>query len=148
VKVLAVDDSAAYRRLVENSVTSLGYQCITAEDGVQAWELFQGGGVDVVISNWMMPGLEGDELCRRIRGSDHPYAYFILFTAREGKRNVMHGMEAGADDYFRSRSTRTSWRRVWSTRNGSPGCTACSPSSRVSWSASTATCMSSPARTR
>jgi two-component system, cell cycle response regulator len=100
VKVLAVDDSAAYRRLVEKSVTSLGHQCISAEDGAQAWELFQGGGVDVVISNWMMPGMEGDELCRRIRGSDHPYAYFILFTAREGKRNVMHGMEAGADDYL------------------------------------------------
>jgi diguanylate cyclase (GGDEF)-like protein len=100
VKVLVVDDSAAYRRLVEKSVTSLGHGCITAEDGARAWELFQRGGVDVVISNWMMPGMEGDELCRKIRGSDRPYAYFILFTAREGKRNVMHGMEAGADDYL------------------------------------------------
>lgn len=100
MKVLAVDDSAAYRRLVEKSVISLGHQCITVEDGARAWELFQDGGVDVVISNWMMPGMEGDELCRRIRGSDYPYAYFIFFTAREGKRNVMHGMEAGADDYL------------------------------------------------
>jgi len=100
MKVLAVDDSAAYRRLLERSVTSLGHECITVEDGIQAWELFQGGGVDVVISNWMMPGMEGDELCQRIRRSDHPYAFFILFTAREGKRNVMHGMEAGADDYL------------------------------------------------
>jgi len=100
VKVLAVDDSAAYRRLLEKAVSGLGHDCIAAEDGIRAWELFQSGGVDVVISNWMMPGMEGDELCRRIRSSDHPYAYFILFTAREGKRNIMHGMEAGADDYL------------------------------------------------
>ncbi len=100
MKVLAVDDSAAYRRLLEQAVTGLGHDCIAVEDGIRAWELFQSGGVDVVISNWMMPGMEGDELCRRIRQSDHPYAYFILFSAREGKRNVMHGMEAGADDYL------------------------------------------------
>jgi diguanylate cyclase (GGDEF)-like protein len=100
MKVLAVDDSAAYRRLLEQAVTGLGHDCIAVEDGIRAWELFQSGGIDVVISNWLMPGMEGDELCRRIRGSDLPYAYFILFSAREGKRNVMHGMEAGADDYL------------------------------------------------
>jgi diguanylate cyclase (GGDEF)-like protein len=100
MKVLAVDDSAAYRRLLERALTDLGHDCLVVEDGVQAWELFQSGGVDVVISNWVMPGMEGDELCRRIRDSDRPYAYFILFSAREGNRNVMHGMKAGADDYL------------------------------------------------
>jgi two-component system cell cycle response regulator len=100
MKVLAVDDSAAYRRLLERALTDLGHDCLVVEDGVQAWELFQSGGIDVVISNWVMPGMEGDELCRRIRDSDRPYAYFILFSAREGNRNVMHGMKAGADDYL------------------------------------------------
>lgn len=100
MKVLAVDDSEAYRRILDKAVRELGHDCIAVEDGIRAWELFESGGIDVVISNWMMPGMEGDELCRRIRGSDRPYAYFILFSAREGKRNVMHGMEAGADDYL------------------------------------------------
>ncbi|HWW66423.1 MAG TPA: diguanylate cyclase [Solirubrobacterales bacterium] len=100
MKVLAVDDSAAYRRLLEKAVTSLGHDCIVAEDGIRAWELFQSGGADVVISNWLMPGIEGDELCRMVRESDQPYAYFILFSAREGKGNIMHGMEVGADDYL------------------------------------------------
>jgi two-component system cell cycle response regulator len=100
VKVLAVDDSEAYRRILDKAVRDLGHDCIAVEDGIRAWELFESGGIDVVISNWMMPGMEGDELCRRIRGSDRPYAYFILFSAREGKRNIMHGMEAGADDYL------------------------------------------------
>lgn len=100
MKILVVDDSAAYRRLLEVAVTRLGHECVVAEDGLQAWELFEAGGADVVISNWLMPGIEGDELCRRIRTSGRPYAYFILFTALEGKKNVMHGMEAGADDYL------------------------------------------------
>lgn len=100
MKVLAVDDSAAYRRVLEAAVRDLGHECVVVENGLAAWESFQSEGADVVISNWMMPGIEGDELCRRIRGSDRPYAYFILFTALEGKKNVMHGMEAGADDYL------------------------------------------------
>lgn len=100
MKVLAVDDSAAYRRLLKSAVSALGHECIVAEDGTQAWRLFESDGADVVISNWVMPGIEGDELCRRVRKSEHPYAYFILFSAREGRRNVMRGMEAGADDYL------------------------------------------------
>jgi two-component system chemotaxis response regulator CheY len=100
MRVLAVDDSGAYRRLLQRSVSALGHECIVVEDGIQAWQLFESDGADVVISNWVMPGIEGDELCRRVRKSGHPYAYFILFSARQGKRNVMRGMEAGADDYL------------------------------------------------
>ena len=100
MKVLAVDDSEAYRRTLEQAISGLGHDCLVAEDGIRAWELFEQGGVDVVISNWMMPGLEGIELCQKIRESDRPYAYFILFSAREGHKNVIRGMRAGADDYL------------------------------------------------
>jgi two-component system cell cycle response regulator len=100
MRVLAVDDSPAYRRLLASAVTALGHDCVAVEDGSHAWQLFQNDGADVVISNWVMPGIEGDELCRKVRESGHPYAYFILFSARKGKRNVMRGMEAGADDYL------------------------------------------------
>jgi diguanylate cyclase (GGDEF)-like protein len=100
VKVLAVDDSEAYRRILKKAIFSLGHTCLVAEDGISAWELFEQGGVDVVISNWMMPGLEGIELCQKIRKSDRPYAYFILFSAREGHKNVIRGMRSGADDYL------------------------------------------------
>jgi len=100
MRVMIVDDSAAYRRVLEAAVRRLGHACLVAADGLSAWETFKAEGADVVISNWMMPGIDGDELCRRIRASERPYAYFILFTALEGKRNVMRGMEAGADDYL------------------------------------------------
>ena len=100
MKILAVDDSPAYRRVLEAALRRLGHDCTVVADGFEAWEAFVAEGADVVISNWMMPGIEGDELCRRIRDSSRPYAYFILFTALEGKRNLMRGMEAGADDYL------------------------------------------------
>ena len=100
MRVLIVDDSAVYRRVLERAVRGLGHRCAVAANGEEAWETFQHEGADAVISNWLMPGMDGDELCRRIRGSDRPYAYFIFFTARDGTKNLMDGMEAGADDYL------------------------------------------------
>jgi diguanylate cyclase (GGDEF)-like protein len=100
MRVLAIDDSPAYRRVLESTLRDLGHQCVVADDGLSGWGLFCQGGIDVVISNWIMPGMDGEELCRRIRHSDRPYAYFILFSAREGQRHVVRGMRAGADDYL------------------------------------------------
>jgi two-component system, cell cycle response regulator len=100
MRVLVVDDSAAYRRVLEAAVRELGHDCAVAVDGKSAWETFSREGADVIISNWLMPGIDGDELCRMVRESERPYPYFVLFTARGGKRNVMRGMEAGADDYL------------------------------------------------
>jgi diguanylate cyclase (GGDEF)-like protein len=88
--------------MLERALTSLGHDCLVAEDGIVAWELFVTHGADVVISDWMMPGLDGDELCRRVReGSGGSYAYFILLTSLEEHRHVIAGMEAGADDYLK-----------------------------------------------
>ena len=99
VRVLVADDSATARKLVEHSVRALGHECVVAEDGERAWELFRERGADVVISDWLMPGIEGDELCRRIRAAD-PYAYLIMVTKLEGREHLMRGIEAGADDYL------------------------------------------------
>jgi diguanylate cyclase (GGDEF)-like protein len=100
MRILVVDDSAAYRRVLEAEVRRQGHECLVAIDGESAWQAFTREGADVIVSNWVMPGIDGAELCRMVRASDRPYAYFVLFTARDGKRNVMRGMEAGADDYL------------------------------------------------
>ena len=100
MKVLIAEDSAGPRMVLEKAVVGLGHECVVAEDGEKAWELFQGSGTEVVISDFMMPGIDGDELCRRVRSADHPYVYFILLTSLEEQRHVMRGMEAGADDYL------------------------------------------------
>jgi two-component system cell cycle response regulator len=101
VRILIADDSATPRLLLKRELERLGHECLVAEDGLQAWEAFQGSGVDAVISDWMMPGLDGDELCRRVRADPNaPYAYFVLLTSLDDKRHVVAGMEAGADDYL------------------------------------------------
>jgi two-component system cell cycle response regulator len=100
MNVLIAEDSAGPRMVLEKAVVGLGHECVVAEDGEKAWELFGEGGVEVVISDFMMPGIDGDELCRRVRSADHPYVYFILLTSLEDQRHVMRGMEAGADDYL------------------------------------------------
>jgi two-component system cell cycle response regulator len=101
MRILIADDSPTPRLMLQRELEGLGHECLVAHDGVEAWELFQGSGVDVVISDWMMPGMDGDEFCRRVRADqDAPYAYFILHTSLEDLKHVVQGMQAGADDYL------------------------------------------------
>ncbi len=101
MKVLIAEDEALSRRLLESALKALGHDCISGRDGAHAWELFREHGADVIISDWMMPGLSGDELCRRVREEQRgTYTYFILLTALDDKTHVLTGMEAGADDYL------------------------------------------------
>ncbi|MEP6572204.1 MAG: response regulator [Gemmatimonadota bacterium] len=100
MKILIAEDDAVARRVLEASLTKLGHSVITAVDGAQAWEYFQVQEVDVVITDWMMPNVDGIELCRRMRA--HPrarYVWVVMLTALGGKTCYLEGMEAGADDF-------------------------------------------------
>jgi diguanylate cyclase (GGDEF)-like protein len=89
------------RLMLRNAVASLGHETLEACDGQQAWDMLVRTGADVVVSDWMMPGLEGPELCRRVRAhQDGSYTYFILLTTLADRRYALEGMEAGADDYL------------------------------------------------
>jgi diguanylate cyclase (GGDEF)-like protein len=101
MRVLIAEDSAMGRLLLQRAVEGLGHDCLVATDGLQAWELFQLHLPDVVISDWMMPGLEGPDLCRRIRSRpDTPYAYFALLTVLREKEHALIGVQSGADGYL------------------------------------------------
>lgn len=101
MKILLAEDSAASRFLLQRALEELGHDCIVAEDGLQAWERYKAEMPEVVISDWIMPGLDGDELCRRIRADeDNPYTYFVMLTSLEDKEHVLRGMQAGVDDYL------------------------------------------------
>jgi diguanylate cyclase (GGDEF)-like protein len=100
MRVLIADDSPAQLLALQRAVESLGHDCVPADDGERAWELYEGGDPDVVISDWVMPGIEGVELCRRIRAAGRRYCYLILLTSLDDKKHVMRGMEVGADDYL------------------------------------------------
>ena len=101
MKILIADDMATPRLILRRALETLGHDCVVAEDGDEAWAKFQSSSPDVVISDWMMPGMDGDELCRRVRSDPQaPYAYFILVTSLDDRSHMVAGMEAGADDYL------------------------------------------------
>lgn len=102
MRVLIAEDDAVSRTILKKAVQKLGHECLVAEDGEEAWKLFQSTeGVDVIISDWMMPGLDGPELCRRVRAADSdPYTFFVFLTALGDEEHLLGGMRAGADDYL------------------------------------------------
>ena len=100
MKVLVVEDGRTTRMMLKSAVERLGHECLTAADGSEAWEIFRAEGPDVIISDWLMPGIEGPELCRLVRANPGPYTYFVLLTAFGDKSHAMEGMRAGADDYL------------------------------------------------
>jgi two-component system NtrC family sensor kinase len=101
MKILIADDDAVSRRLLQSYLQKWGFEVASAKDGAEAWDLFEGGGFPIVISDWMMPELDGPGLIRRIRSCQRPgYIYAILLTAKSQKEDLVEGMEAGADDFL------------------------------------------------
>jgi len=101
VKILVAEDDAVARHLLRSALTRLGHDVAEVQDGQAAWDIYQREYVPIVISDWMMPGLDGLELTRAIRGGHHgKYTYVILVTALEGKSRYLQGMSAGADDFL------------------------------------------------
>ena len=101
MRILVAEDDRTSRMIIEVAVTSLGHECVVATSGEEAWQLFETVDIEVVISDRMMPGVDGVELCRRIRASNkNTYTYFIFLTASGEWPDVVSGIEAGADDYL------------------------------------------------
>ncbi len=102
MKVLIAEDDASSRRLLEASLHKWGYDVLTTCDGREALEVFQNPEApSLVISDWMMPDMDGLGLCRKIREMERSgYVYFIILTAEGTKEDVIKGLEAGADDYL------------------------------------------------
>jgi two-component system, NtrC family, sensor kinase len=101
MKILIAEDDPVSRRLLQSYLERWGHEVVTAQDGAEAWGFFQNGEFPIVISDWMMPELDGVELIRRVRAYPRPgYVYLILLTARAQKEDIVQGMEAGADDFL------------------------------------------------
>jgi two-component system cell cycle response regulator len=102
--VLVVDDDESSRELISIAVHSFGHHCRVAVDGTDALRLLAEQPADLVISDWDMPGMNGAELCQRVRGTgddEDRYTYFIIMTAFDDREHLLAGMAAGADDYQR-----------------------------------------------
>ncbi len=100
--ILVAEDDPVSRRVIDHCVRAWGYPVVLAQDGTNAWDLLQAPDApNLLILDWMMPGLDGPELCRRIRRQAHTrYRYVLLLTAKDEKDDVVAGLEAGADDYL------------------------------------------------
>jgi two-component system, cell cycle response regulator len=102
MKVLIADDSAMSRALLRSTLQRWGYEVIAAEDGEQAWRILSGDdSPSLAILDWVMPGLTGIEVCRKVRKTARePYTYILLLTSKNTKEETVEGMESGADDYI------------------------------------------------
>jgi len=100
VKVLIAEDDVVSRHLLQSYLKEWGQEVVAAPDGAAAWRLFQEQGFPFVLSDWVMPEMDGLELIRNIRSLPHgAYTYIILLTARTQKQDVIAGLEAGANDF-------------------------------------------------
>jgi len=99
--VLIADDETVSRRMLARMLTTAGYEVVAARDGDEAWQILEREDAPrLAILDWMMPGMTGPDVCRKLRGRNRePYTYVLLLTARTDKQDVVEGMDAGADDY-------------------------------------------------
>lgn len=102
MKILVAEDEGLAREVVARTLTGLGYDVVAVADGQAAWSVLQQPDAPhLAVLDWMMPGLDGPELCRRLRArGPGPYVYVILLTAKTSQADVVAGLNAGADDYI------------------------------------------------
>ncbi len=101
-RVLAAEDNPVFQSMLRTMLTKWGYQAVMARDGLEAWQVLQSPDTpQLAILDWMMPGMDGVEVCRRVRAAGRePYIYILLLTARTDSQDLVEGMDAGADDYL------------------------------------------------
>jgi CheY-like chemotaxis protein len=103
LKILLAEDDIVSRHVATRQLRRFGHEVITAEDGTVALQMIEHPeSPSLVILDWMMPGLDGIELCRRIRArrDGHAYVYILLLTAKSSKADLVTALDAGADDFL------------------------------------------------
>ncbi|MDH4218756.1 MAG: diguanylate cyclase [Candidatus Aminicenantes bacterium] len=104
-KVLIAEDNAVSARILKKNIEDWGYEVVMAQDGDEAWKAYQNEKIRLAVLDWMMPKINGLDLCKRIREIDHEegnkeYTYVILLTAKDQQADLIKGFSAGADDYI------------------------------------------------
>lgn len=102
MKILVADDEPISRHLLERFLRKWQYEVLVACDGSEAWQALEREDAPrLVILDWVMPGMDGAEICRKVRQqTDRPYTYILLLTGKSKKQDLVEGLEAGADDYL------------------------------------------------
>ncbi len=101
MKILIAEDETVSRLMLQSVLTRWGYEVVVAQNGIEAWQQLQTDTtLRLAVLDWMMPGMDGIDVCRKVRQGQHErYIYIILLTARDAKEDLVEALEAGADDY-------------------------------------------------
>jgi two-component system, cell cycle response regulator len=101
MRVLAAEDNPVFQSMLRVLLTRWGYEAVIASDGIEAGAILEGPNAPrLAILDWMMPGMDGVDVCRRVRAAGRePYTYILLLSARNEAQDLVFGMDAGADDY-------------------------------------------------
>jgi sigma-B regulation protein RsbU (phosphoserine phosphatase) len=100
MRILIVDDDRQIILTLKALLSKWGHRVIEAKDGAEAWQILSREKISLVVSDWMMPKVDGLQLCRKIRSENlSTYIYIILLTSRNEKSDLIEGMGAGADDF-------------------------------------------------
>ena len=107
MRILVAEDDPVTRRILEATLSKLGWDVIPAPDGDAAWRILQNlegrNAPELAVLDWMMPGMSGVEICRKLRGTPgFELMYVILLTSRSEKEDLAAALEAGANDYILS----------------------------------------------
>ena len=102
MNILIAEDDLISRKLLQTNLEQMGYLVTASSDGQEAWDIFDRVPYRIVVSDWLMPSVNGLELCKKIRQRpDTDYTYFILLTANVGEeKNYFEAMESGVDDFL------------------------------------------------
>jgi DNA-binding response OmpR family regulator len=101
MKILIAEDDAVSRLVLSAALRKLGHEVEAATNGLEAWKAYEGSSIRLVISDWLMPEMDGPSVCRKIREAGRsPYTWVILLTALSDRESYVEGMNAGADDFI------------------------------------------------
>lgn len=101
MRILVAEDDPIYRKLLISHLTKWGHEVIATSDGTEAWQTLQNDDSPLIaILDWMMPGMDGVEVCWKVRRHKRKNTYIILATAKTRKDSIRVGLKAGADDYI------------------------------------------------
>ena len=102
MRILVADDDAITRKLLQSNLIRFGYDVSLCSDGRQAWQILQQEDApNLALLDWVMPGIDGVDVCRKVRElGRQPYVYIVRLTGKNTKEDVVKGLESGADDYL------------------------------------------------
>ncbi|TFH64194.1 MAG: response regulator [Gemmatimonadales bacterium] len=101
MRILVAEDEGVSRVVLSTKLKEMGHEVIEARDGSEAWSRYQEELPRIIITDWMMPGMDGGDLCQRVRAQvDRPYTYIVVLTSLSGKGRYLEAMDAGADDFL------------------------------------------------